>query len=336
MTEPGTPNRDEDADKTAAFDQPTMHAPSGESASPEPTAAESPTQATPQYESAQPEQPQAPPGYPQPGYSPPAPSGVAEQQTESFSFTKDSGYQPTQVIGHPIGQEQQPYSPPNYPPTTGQQQYGESAGYGQPGYGQPAYGQTEYGQGYGQGYGQQGYGQAGYGQPGYGQQGIAQPDYGQQAYAQPGYGQPGIAQPGYGQPGYGQQGYGQPGYGQPGYGQPGYGQPGYGQPGYGAPPAKKSRMGLVIAAAALVVVVVALGLISFVAKVPASLYPKKLSHTAVEQYIVDNLGATNVKCNGGSDFTMKHDNDSFTCTAAGGKTYTVTIKDKSDGNYVVN
>ena len=63
---------------------------------------------------------------------------------------------------------------------------------------------------------------------------------------------------------------------------------------------------------------------------------KKLSHTAVENYIQDtkHLG-TNVKCNNGKDFTMKKNGDSFTCTADGGKSFTVTIKDKSNGSYVV-
>jgi hypothetical protein len=42
-----------------------------------------------------------------------------------------------------------------------------------------------------------------------------------------------------------------------------------------------------------------------------------------------------VSCNGGKDFAMKNNGDSFTCTASGGKTYTVTITNKSDGHYSV-
>ena len=52
-------------------------------------------------------------------------------------------------------------------------------------------------------------------------------------------------------------------------------------------------------------------------------------------YIEQSLGATSVTCNNGKDFTMKKNNATFTCTAAGGKKYTVTIKDKSNGNYLV-
>jgi hypothetical protein len=65
---------------------------------------------------------------------------------------------------------------------------------------------------------------------------------------------------------------------------------------------------------------------------------KKLSHTAVEKFISGNkeLGSpSGVTCNGGSDFTMKKNGDTFTCTASGGKTFTVTIKDKGDGKYTV-
>jgi hypothetical protein len=62
---------------------------------------------------------------------------------------------------------------------------------------------------------------------------------------------------------------------------------------------------------------------------------KKLSHTAVQNYIEKTLGASNVQCNGGKDFTMKNNGDSFTCTAAGGKTYKVTIENKDDGKYLV-
>jgi hypothetical protein len=62
---------------------------------------------------------------------------------------------------------------------------------------------------------------------------------------------------------------------------------------------------------------------------------KKLSHTAVENFISSKLGASSVNCNGGKDFTMKHDGDTFTCSASGGKSFTVTIENKDKGNYVV-
>ncbi len=62
---------------------------------------------------------------------------------------------------------------------------------------------------------------------------------------------------------------------------------------------------------------------------------KKLSHTAVERFITSKLGATGVQCNGGKDFTMKKNGDTFTCSAAGGKSFTVTIQNKDKGNYQV-
>ncbi|MDQ2797854.1 MAG: hypothetical protein M3Y06_11980, partial [Actinomycetota bacterium] len=179
-----------------------------------------------------------------------------------------------------------------------------------------------------------------YGQPGYGQPGYGQPGYGQPGYGQPGYGQPGYGQPGYGQPGYGQQGYAQQGYAQPGYGGAGYlQQPGYDQNrvGYQQQPERKSKKGLWIALSAVLVVVAVLVVASLITRVPAALYGnKKLSHTAVEKYITNTLKASGVKCNGGSDFEMKKNGDTFTCTASGGTSFTVTIKDKSNGKYVVN
>jgi hypothetical protein len=193
--------------------------------------------------------------------------------------------------------------------------------------------------------GQQPFGQPGYGQPGYGQ-GYAAPPQGEQGH-QPtqvfgsGFGQEqqyGQQPSGYGPTGYSQPGYGQPAYGAPsGYGQPpGYPQqPGYGVPSYGQPPeAKKSKKGLLISLVAVIVIVGVLAIVSVAAKVPSSWYPKKLSHTAVENYIHNNLNASNVRCNGGSDFTMKNKGDSFTCTAAGGKTFKVTITN-TDGHYLV-
>jgi hypothetical protein len=62
---------------------------------------------------------------------------------------------------------------------------------------------------------------------------------------------------------------------------------------------------------------------------------KNLSHTAVEIYIANDLGASNVQCNHGEDFPMKHNGDSFTCTAAGGKSFKVTIESTEDGSYLV-
>ena len=137
--------------------------------------------------------------------------------------------------------------------------------------------------------------------------------------ASPATASPEPAQSGY-SPGYTQQ---------PGYGQQ-YGQPGYGQP---APEPKKSRRGLLISLAALVVVLAVAAVLIFLVFKPFA--DKKLSHTAVEKFITSRLGATNVKCNNGQDFDMKHNGDSFKCTAAGGKSYTVTIKNKDNGRYEV-
>jgi hypothetical protein len=214
------------------------------------------------------------------------------------------------------------------------------AGAGAAGYGQPSYPQ-----GYGQPPEQGGYhptqvfpGGFSQDQQQYGQPGSYQPGYGQpQQYGAPtGYGQSSgyTQQPGYGSPGYGQQGYGQQAYGQ----QPGYAQPGYAQPGYGQPPAKKGHKGLLVSLLVLVVVVAALAVVSVVAKVPSAWYPKKLSHTAVENFIRNDphLGGSDVTCNQGKDFTLKTNGAQFTCTAAGGKTYTVTIQNKNNGTYVVH
>ena len=230
------------------------------------------------------------------------------------------------------GQPQQ--SPP--PPADQTQVDPPQAG-GQPQYGQQPYGQQPYGQpGYGQQppYGQQPYGQQpSYGQPGYGQQ----PGYG----PQPGYGQPGYGQQPYGQqPAYGQQGYGQqPAYGQQAYGQPGFGQqPAYGQQGYGVPAAgygtaagygaataqpvakRKRRKGPLIAVLVLLAVVIAAGLFFVLKPKPA------LSHSAVETFITSQYTATNVVCNGGKNITIKK-GTSFTCTADGGKSFTVVMLD---------
>jgi hypothetical protein len=218
--------------------------------------------------------------------------------------------QPTTTFGPPPGGPS--YGPPSrspYAPPSGGEQ-----GYGQSGYGQPSY-PSSYGA------------PSGYGQPqadpqGYQPTQVFGAGFGQQPY-------PPAPPSGYGQPAYGQSTYGAPtGYGQP----PGYTQqPGYGEAPYGQPPAKKSRKGLVISLIALVVVVAA----AVVVVLLLANREKKLSHTAVEKYITNNLGATNVKCNGGNDFTMKHNGDKFTCTADGGKTFTVTIENKNDGSYLV-
>jgi hypothetical protein len=92
---------------------------------------------------------------------------------------------------------------------------------------------------------------------------------------------------------------------------------------------------LLVSLVAVVGIVLALAVVSLIAKVPSAWYPKKLSHTAVEKYITNNLNASNVQCNGGSDFTMKENGATFRCTAAGGKTFTVEIQDKNDGKYLV-
>jgi hypothetical protein len=76
-----------------------------------------------------------------------------------------------------------------------------------------------------------------------------------------------------------------------------------------------------------------LGLVSVLAKVPSGLYPKKLSHSAVEKYIAQQYSATNVSCNGGKNFTLKT-GKTFGCSAAGGKSFNVTIK-STGGDYEV-
>jgi len=209
----------------------------------------------------------------------------------------------------------------------------------QPGNPNPPYGSgapaTPYGGAYQQPAQQppQQYGPGGYGeQPTTAYPPVSQPGYG----SQPSYGQSSYGQPSYGQPAYGQPTYGQPTYGQPAYGS-GYEQPGYGQ-GYGppAPPAKRSKKGLWVSLAALVVIVGALALVSVLASVPSSWYPRELSHTAVEKYIEGHVNnAKDVSCNGGKNFKLKDDGDTFSCTAAGGQTFTVTIKDAGNAKYVV-
>lgn len=241
--------------------------------------------------------------------------GGAEPQAEdqpTTTFGPPADEQPTTSFERPPMPGPYPPAPPSSPYPThgyGQQQQSGYSPYQQPGYGsQPGYGYPQ-----DPGYQQT---QAYQPVPGYPQGGYGQQPQGYSPYQQPSYGQ------GYEQ----QQGYG---YQQPAYGT----QPGYGEP---APaPAKRGHAGLWASIAAVVAVIVALVLISYFAKVPSSWYTTKLSHTAVEKYITERLGATNVSCNGGKDFPMKRDGATFTCTAAGGKTFTVTIKDKSNGAYVV-
>jgi hypothetical protein len=63
---------------------------------------------------------------------------------------------------------------------------------------------------------------------------------------------------------------------------------------------------------------------------------KKLSHSAVEQFIESRLGAIGVNCNGGQDFQMRADGDTFPCVDDVGHSYAVTIVDKDRGNYRVS
>jgi Domain of unknown function (DUF4333) len=152
-------------------------------------------------------------------------------------------------------------------------------------------------------------------------------------YQQASQGYPPPQAPGYGQapyqaePGYPQQPYGAP---PPQYGQ--YGQ--YGQQSQyaayppAAPPKKRAVWPWVSVAA--LVVVAALVAASFVAKPQFLGFKKVLDHSAVEQQI-EKGGFTNVVCNNGKNPTVKK-GATFTCTADGGKTVTVTIT-SSSGDY---
>jgi hypothetical protein len=82
------------------------------------------------------------------------------------------------------------------------------------------------------------------------------------------------------------------------------------------------------------VIIVAAAVLSFLLKIPKSLYPTNLKHTAVEAYIAKQFGASSVDCNGGKDFKIEK-GKTFTCTASGGKSYTVTLLD-DDGKYQVS
>ena len=97
---------------------------------------------------------------------------------------------------------------------------------------------------------------------------------------------------------------------------------GYGAGAATAQPAakRKRRKGPLIAVLVLLAVVIAAGLF-FVLKPKPS-----LSHSAVETFITSQYTATNVVCNGGKNITIKK-GESFTCTADGGKSFTVVMLD---------
>lgn len=63
---------------------------------------------------------------------------------------------------------------------------------------------------------------------------------------------------------------------------------------------------------------------------------KKLSHTAVEQYIERQFSVAGVDCNFGEDFTMERDGETFTCSSDDfTRDFTVTVTNKETGAYVV-
>lgn len=284
--------------------------------------------------------------------------GQGDQQWTPPPAQQPAGWPPAPPSDEQHDEPRSPYAPP----ASAQQPYGQQPagqqGYGSPapgqqgGYGSPSYGSSPYGS---TPYGSSPYGSSPYESSPYGQAPMPTPEQPTTTFSQPygGYGQ----QQGYGQQGYQptqsyggygqQQGYGQQGY-QPtqsygGYGQQGYGtgytqQPGYGQQAY-APAArpKKSRKGLwaSLVAAVLVVAAAVVLILGFVVKAPFSFVQTKLSHTAVEKFIETHLGGTDVKCNGGQNFSVNNKGDSFTCTGGGGKTYTVTITQVSGAHYIV-
>jgi hypothetical protein len=67
---------------------------------------------------------------------------------------------------------------------------------------------------------------------------------------------------------------------------------------------------------------------------PGVLVTTKLSHTAVESYIEQNLGAAGVVCNDGHDIPIRQ-GETFSCTAAGGAAFTVTITRRDGAHYTV-
>ena len=67
---------------------------------------------------------------------------------------------------------------------------------------------------------------------------------------------------------------------------------------------------------------------------PSWLVKKDLKHTAVEGYITQQFAVTGVNCNNGSNIEVKK-GKTFTCTASGGKSFTVTMTN-DDGGYQVS
>lgn len=227
-------------------------------------------------------------------YGDPAEQGGGDQSTEQFGPPSEPTYPPPT------------YPAPAYPPPTYPQQPHPQASYPQTPY--PQYGQQPYPS-------QQQYGQQPY--PGYDPN---QQQYGQQPY--PGY-DPSQQQ-------YGQQPYAgyDPNYPY-GYPQQGYQQQSYAQPGYSPAPAKANRRPLWIAAAGAVLVVVALVLLFWE---PGFAVTKKLSHTAVENYIEQNLGSSDVVCNGGQNIDIAK-GKTFTCTGSDGARFSVTITQTDGAHY---
>jgi len=203
-------------------------------------------------------------------------------------------------------QPTQQFPPPSYPPPSPPTSSYPAPTYPPPSYPQQPHPQASYPEAPYPQYGQQPY-------PGYDPN--QQPQYGQQPY--PGYA---PNQP-YGYPQQQSYPYGYP--------QPGYEQQSYAQPGYQPEPAKANRTPLWIAAGGAVLVVVALVLLFWE---PGFAVTKKLSHTAVENYIEQNLGSSNVVCNGGQDIGIEK-GKTFTCTGSDGARFSVTITQTDGAHY---
>ena len=62
---------------------------------------------------------------------------------------------------------------------------------------------------------------------------------------------------------------------------------------------------------------------------------KSLSHEAVESYIDSHFGTTGVMCNDGANFPMTSNGATFPCAAQTGSAFTVTVTNKSTGDYTV-
>lgn len=327
----------------------------GSDAGPAPTGPQQPGQwDAPTYSTHQPDDvaPPVDPAGPTSAESSPAGAPDDPQPTRTFPAFGQESAPPPPPAGPAVAEPQQPYgrSPytaPEYgqtpyaPPRTepAQPEYGQSP-YARPSYDQPAYDQPGYGgqpdypqQPYGRpAYDRPSYDQPAYDQPGYGgQPGYSSSAYPQPPYAQAGYGQPAPAQPGYPQPGYGERQYGGSAYGGSAYGQPGYAPPGYGPPGAAPQKPPRKKHGVLWSLTALVVVVIVLVVLSLTLKIPSGLYPKKLSHTAVESFIAKQYDTSDVSCNGGDDISIKK-GKTFTCTAADNARFKVTLTD-DDGGY---